>query len=105
MEFYICLNCGAVFHKPRPVTECHGEKHDVSPCCGEDFAQGSECSYCGKEMPAAEGRHGLCRKCAWSTVEHFRWYLCNNFSEAQRAVLNDAFDGVPLTQPEQVKAL
>ena len=105
MEFYICFNCGSSFRQPKMVTESHGEKHAVSPCCGDSYSPGARCSYCGREMLQAESRHGLCRKCAWSTIEHFRWYLLNNFSSPQRAVLNDAFDGVPLTEPEQVKAL
>lgn len=105
MEIYICMNCGSAFHEPKAVTELHGEKHSVSPCCGDSFAAGAQCGYCGREMLEAESRHGLCQKCAWTAIEHFRWHLLNNFSDAQRAVLNEAFDGIPLTEPERVRAL
>lgn len=105
MERYICMNCGSSFRSPKTITEAHGEKHSVSPCCCDSYAAAAECCDCGREMPRGESRHGLCQKCAWTTVEHLRWYLRSNFTDAQRAVLNEAFDGVPLTQPEGARAL
>jgi len=38
-------------------------------------------------------------------VERLRYFLYNEFTEAERQVLNDAFDGVALTDPDEAKVM
>jgi len=65
--------------------------------------------YFGKEHRAqiaiGKDTRGMCRKCAEKTVARMRYLLFNEFTEAQREVLNDAFDGVALTEPDKAKVI
>ena len=100
-EVCVCLGCGGVFQHPKLVTEVTGERCSVSPCCGEAWASARRCSGCGRWMAEHSGLHGLCPDCARNAAERFRKLLIDEFSQEEREVLNDAFDGVPLTRPEQ----
>lgn len=108
---YICLECGHEFIGPVTVTDRHGspyvlkEKHRVSPCCHGAFAEATECVECGGLIAVGADSHGLCRKCAEKTVARLRYLLFNEFTEAQRETLNDAFDGVNLTEPDKAKVV
>lgn len=108
---YICLNCGEEFREPKVLEDRHGdpfglpEKLRVSPCCCDSFTEAVRCDRCGALIAAGADAHGLCRKCAEQTVEKLRNLLRNEFTEAEREVLNDAFDGVALTEPEKAKAV
>ena len=100
MEQYICLGCGSSFAQPTEYREpplepgdlCAGEKHPVSPCCGEAFAPARACESCG--VPLAE--EGLCQSCRRAAVERFQ-ALLEQFSPAEREALDRAYDGVALT--------
>lgn len=106
---YFCLNCGDPFQKPKVLEDKHGEpwrigeKRRVSPCCRDSFVKAVGCTGCGELVPAGKDLHGLCRKCGEKTVSRLRYMLLNEFTEAEREILNDAFDGVPLTDPEEAK--
>jgi hypothetical protein len=62
-----------------------------------------ECDGCGEILAAGTDHHGLCRKCAVKAVERLNYFLNNEFTEAERLVLDDAFDGVALSEPEKAK--
>lgn len=108
---YICLNCGEEFSHPTILEDRHGgpfglgEKYRVSPCCHDGFTAAVTCPLCGELTAAGYDSHGLCRKCAEKTVERLQYFLYNEFTEAQREVLNDAFDGVALTDPDEAKVV
>lgn len=107
---YICMNCGKQFETPVTVSDNHGlpffcEKHRVSPCCHDTFMGTMTCAACDAEQAKGTDYHGLCRKCAEATVEQLCYFLYNEFTEAQRQVLNDAFDGVALTEPDKAKVM
>lgn len=107
---YICMNCGMQFDHPTTVVDNHGlpffsEKHRVSPCCRDTFVEAMPCQSCGHDVGKGADYHGLCRKCAEEAVSRLIYLLYNEFTEAQREVLNDAFDGVPLTEPDKAKVM
>lgn len=107
---YICLNCGEEFAHPRIYENRHSafgvaERYRASPCCGDSFASAIRCDSCGALIAAGADAHGMCRKCAEKTVARMRHLLFNEFTEAQREVLNDAFDGVALTEPDKAKVV
>lgn len=103
---YLCSNCGGCFDAPFIHTTNHGlphyqERSSLSPCCREVFTASQPCARCGAPV-STDGRfHGLCQRCAQDTLTHLRRLLHTEFIDSEREVLNDAFDGVPLTQPEQ----
>ena len=108
---YFCLNCGEPFQHPKTLEDKHGEpwrigeKRRVSPCCKDSFVKAVVCagSECQELIPAGKDLHGLCRKCADKSVSRLRYFLLNEFTEAEREVLNDAYDGVALTDPEEAE--
>ena len=108
---YFCLNCGESFERPKTIEEKHGEpwrigeKHRVSPCCLDSYTKAVSCTECEELIAAGTDAHGLCRKCAEKTVSRLQYLLLNEFTDAQREVLNDAFDGVHLTEPEKAKVV
>lgn len=109
---YICLDCGEEFSRPKIIEDKHDddpftprEKHRVSPCCYTGFAAAMNCDDCGALIAIGKDAHGMCRKCAERTVARMRYLLFNEFTEAQREVLNDAFDGVPMTEPDKAKVI
>lgn len=101
MERYICMGCGETFHRPIRVEEDSGERKLVSPCCGEGFRDAVSCRSCGTLLAEGTDEHGLCPACAHGAVERFRDLLRREFTGPEREALNDAFDGVPLTEPER----
>ena len=106
MEQYICLNCEKLFSTPELVEEFDtGEHHWKSPCCQDGFVPTASCGRCGKLIAVGSDLHGLCRACAEAVVARLRYYLNNEFTDAEREILNDAFDGVPLTDPESAKVV
>ena len=106
MERFICLGCEGLFNTPEQVNEPGtGETHRRSPCCKDGFAPVMECVHCGKLVAVGADLHGLCRSCAEKVVNRLRYLLNNEFTDAEREVLNDAFDGVPLTDPEEAKVV
>ncbi len=106
---YFCLNCGEPFQKPKTIEEKHGEpfrigeKRRVSPCCKDSFVKALVCTGCQELIPAGKDQHGMCRKCAEKTVGRLQEHLIHDYTEAERQVLNDAFDGVALTEPGEAK--
>jgi len=102
---YICLNCEETFQRPTLIREAHGELHQVSPCCLDAYMRAMQCAGCDTYLAPGQDAHGLCRKCAEAAVERLTQYLEEAFSEAEREVLNDAFDGVALTEPWEAKVV
>ena len=96
MGCYVCCGCGEAFRQPVRVPEASGEVHWVSPCCGEDYREAVPCALCGRPVSRARRRHGLCPRCAGESVARFARRL-EEFSPEEREVINDAYDGVPLT--------
>ena len=106
MEQYICLDCEELFDKPVRLEELDtGKQYWASPCCWGAFVPTIGCDRCGKLIAVGSDLHGLCRACAEAVVARLRYYLNNEFTDAEREVLNDAFDGVPLTDPESAKVV
>ena len=106
MEHYLCLNCEQVFDTPAQFTDPSTKENSWrSPCCLDAFAPVTTCVHCGKLMAAGADLHGLCRTCAETVVSRLRYLLNNEFTDAEREILNDAFDGVPLTDPESAKVV
>ena len=98
MDRFICRCCGEGFgwpvHRTEPET---GETHLVSPCCHGGFYEAARCEGCGRLIPAEEGR--LCSRCRAGAVERFR-LLLDRFTPEEREAINDAYDGVALTETE-----
>ncbi len=95
---YVCLGCGEAFEQPVRVAEASGESRLYSPCCRESFTPAVHCRNCGAALPQGEEVHGLCPDCAEEAVARLREFLCRGFTQAEREVLNDAFDGVALSE-------
>lgn len=95
---YICLGCGQAFEQPVRVAEASGESRLYSPCCREGFSSAVRCSGCGAAVAQGEEVHGLCQDCAGGAVARLREFLGRGFTQAEREVLNDAFDGVDLSE-------
>ena len=93
---YVCLGCGQAFEQPVQVAEASGESRLYSPCCQEGFTSAVRCPGCGAAVPQREALHGLCQDCAGDAVARLREFLRRGFTQAEREVLNDAFDGVDL---------
>ena len=84
--------------------EYAGERQLVSVCCGDGFDEAVQCAGCGGWEAGSALHHGMCRRCARKTVERLRTVLREEFSTEEREVLNDAFDGVPLTVEKEYEA-
>ncbi len=95
---YVCLGCGQAFEQPVQVAEASGERRCYSPCCREGFTPAVPCRSCGAALPQGGDVHGLCPDCAEAAVERLRDFLRLGFTPAEREVLNDAFDGVALSE-------
>ena len=107
---YICMNCGGRFAHPAILADNHGlpyfvERHSVSPCCKDTYVKTMHCQSCDTVIGQGTDYHGLCRKCAEAAVERLRYFLYNEFTEAEREVLNMAFDGIALTEPDKAKVM
>lgn len=102
---YICLNCEETFQRPTLVREAHGETYRVSPCCLDAFMQAMQCKRCEDYIAPGRDLHGLCRKCAERAVNRLTQLLATEFTEEEREALNDAFDGVALTEPWEAKVV
>lgn len=101
MERYICLNCGSPFDRPRPYREPGtGESRQISPCCGHGFEEAVPCQRCGQAVACGQDCCGLCQTCAGAAVERLQIFL-RDCTREEREVLNLAFDGVALTEPEK----
>ena len=106
VEHYICLNCEELFDTPCEISDPGtGERYWRSPCCLDGFMPVVSCERCGKLIAVGADTHGLCGHCAEATVARLRYFLNNEFTEEEREVLNEAFDGVPLTEPEKAKVV
>ena len=106
MVQYICLDCGKAFRGPELIEEFEtGEHHWKSPCCHGGFVPAVICGNCDKLIAGGSDFHGLCGDCATKTISRLRYFLMNEFTESEREVLNDAFDGVALTEPEKAKVV
>jgi len=105
---YICMNCGGQFEHPTVFVENHNlpfysEKISLSPCCRDTFMPTMRCAVCGDVLAAGTDHHGMCKKCAVAAVDRLCYFLNNEFTEAEREVLNEAFDGVALTESDKAK--
>lgn len=103
---YLCCNCGEPFDDPFLFRDATGETHMVSSCCWSSFDRAEICERCGRPFPwpPETPRKKLCAACTRRAVERLRYLLNNEFTEAEREALNEAFDGVPLTEPEKARA-
>lgn len=99
MEAYICCGCGRGFDRPADYAEPEtGERLLLSPCCGQAFRESARCSGCGRLLPAGEG--SLCPVCRREAVDRFK-LLLGGFTQEEREAINDAYDGVPLTEERE----
>lgn len=105
LKKYICLNCMETFSEPTRIRDSEGDYRWLSPCCRDSYTVAMECASCGGTIPVGSDLHGRCRKCAEAVVSKLQYLLYNEFTEAEREVLNDAFDGVSLTDPDEAKVV
>ena len=99
---YICLNCGEPFEEPYTYFEDYGEAQTVSPCCKGAFDYATTCDNCKRPIPASAVFHGQCEECTKDVIRSLVKHLKEHYTYKEREILNDAFEGVPLTDPDEV---
>lgn len=71
---YYCLECGALFEKPRQYRESHGEEYSGCPKCAGSYVQAIECDACGsiveEEYIRLWNGNDYCPDCfTWKNIE------------------------------------
>ena len=108
---YICMECGATFSEPAVWYEHHGldappyERWLGSPCCHYDFEEAFECRQCGAIMPESHNEYKICDKCKQKSIDHFRYLLCNEFSEAERRYIDPFVEKFGIINPEDIREI
>ena len=102
---YKCKNCGHIFEEGEQATwtEKHGfssgpyEEWSGCPICQGSFEEAKKCEYCSNYFIEGESRSNvICEDCVDEIETRFSNLLHNNFTEFERTVLNDIFDGKEL---------
>lgn len=83
-KMYICNHCGNLFDE---------FENGRSPCCYAGYERAEKCSLCGDYYKTTQMQDGLCPICRVNTLEQFKYFLNNEFTEKQREYLNDYYDG------------
>jgi hypothetical protein len=108
---FICLECGKTFDEPVVWYEKHGldtppyERWVGSPCCHADYEDACFCENCGEAIPEHQNAYGLCAKCENKALEQFKYFLNNEFTEAEREYLDACIEGCGITHTENIKAV
>ena len=98
---YRCAECGHLFEEGEQHTrreflgECFGvpayDEFEVCPICGADFDEVRPCKICGAYNHDAE--EDYCDNCKEEVKKRFDKLVSDNFSEDERNLLNDLYDG------------
>lgn len=94
-----CNNCGHIFEAGEEKrwsesrgeywgTECY-EEMSGCPICEEDYDEIQPCTICGGYSDGEE----YCAECRHRCVDLFQNLLENNFTEKERDMLNEIYDG------------
>lgn len=101
MTMYRCEECGHLFEEGEQehISECVGEywgspayqEYDVCPCCGGSYETISPCKICGGYENLESGEK-YCENCKIEVEKRFE-ALMEEFSEEEREILNELYDG------------
>ena len=61
------------------------------------------CSKCGAEISEEQSAYHLCESCESKALARFKYFLCNEFTNAEREYLDACVEGNSLTEPEKIK--
>ena len=98
---YKCLACGNLFEEGEQAewVEMHGfdygngEKWSGCPICKGGYEKVEPCRICGSYAEEMQGDY--CKECVVDVHKRFK-DLMKKFSEEERELLNDLYDGEPL---------
>ena len=100
---YKCVECGFVFGDDDFAIEkgyvgtCGDrriyEEYYCCPICKGDYEEISRCEVCGEY--ACESGERYCEECKTDALKRFQYFLRNEFTEKEREMLNDLYDGEP----------
>ena len=62
-----------------------------------------QCSSCGTSIREEQSAYNLCESCEKKALERFRFFLCNEFTDAEREYIDACVEGISLTEPEKIK--
>ena len=91
---YVCLSCGHLFEEgeEKKTTEITGENFYSCPICGGDFEEADSCEECGAY--SSELCYGYCGECSSRVKKSFEKLMNDNFTEKERDLLNNLYDGM-----------
>lgn len=88
----------APLRPPLRDSQLYEESYNLSPCCGAPVDWVEPCKQCDNPVLPSLMLHGICRSCAGRALQRMRYLLANEFTEAELRVLDEAFDGVALSE-------
>ena len=62
-----------------------------------------ECAICGEAISEEQSAYNLCSRCEKKSLARFKYYLCNEFTDNERAYLDTCVEGNSLTEVEKIK--
>lgn len=93
MTIYRCDECGHLFEEGEELqyTESWGEHVKACPLCRGTYSEATECLICGsyEKEPTEE----YCERCVKDVSKRFKRIMESEFSEAERNLLNELYDG------------
>ena len=92
---FICNHCGNTFQQPAEFREphpeligCPDESWTECPTCGDGDYTGARMCDCGNYTRNSDG---LCDDCKRAAMKLFQVFMATNFTERERAYLNEKF--------------
>ena len=102
MKMYRCEECGHLFEEGEQAkwTEMHGFSHGDGeewsgcPICKGDYEEIKPCKICG----SYDHDYGeeYCNACKKDVQKRFSAFIEEEFTEEERKLLNELYDGEPL---------
>jgi hypothetical protein len=80
-----------VFHESE-ITRAQGEKA-CPHCLDFDFEEAEQCEKCKAWFFEDEIENGVCEECEIDLIKEFQSLIVNNFTETERKILNEIYDG------------
>lgn len=86
-----CCSCFEIFDESELI-KVNGDV--CCPCCMEfDYEEAKKCEKCGAWYFADEIENGVCEECETDLIKEFQSLIINNFTETERKILNEIYDG------------
>jgi hypothetical protein len=84
-----CCSCHELFDE---IIVVKGEK--VCPHCLDfDFEEAKQCEKCKAWFFEDEIENVVCEECEIDLIKEFQSLIVNNFTETERKILNEIYDG------------